>query len=199
MRAFKKMSYTLLTVWALSTTACHDSAPIDESKLDLDQTQDGDDLSMTGGKLTRIAAHAIGDLDTEEELDSIAENVQHFVGRYVVHLNCEDAFATCEQGNADFMVTLLGDGTARHSIIRTGVVSSHQRAQYREDHWAYDESNQQIVVYHDNGVEFFYNVDTENNLTMDVEKIKTATEINRQYFSEGHPLPRRDYLLKRVS
>ena len=120
MQTLKLIHSIVMSLGLFTFYGCHDNAPIDESKLGYDYEHEQRDLSIMGGKLSQIAAHTIGDIDPAEPLPRLAtlpEQAQAFVGRYVAHVSCQDAFIPCEQGSADYILTLLEDGTAREVVI----------------------------------------------------------------------------------
>lgn len=121
-----------------------------------------------------------------------------YVGRYAVKISCEDGFVYCDEGEADLIISLLPNGFAHRMIVYLGSITFASNRQYRQDRWSYDPYVHQITLHRANGVEFFYDIDKENNIVMDLEEIANATEINRQYFAEGNPFPLQAYMLKKM-
>ena len=52
-----------------------------------------------------------------------------------------------------------------------------------------------MILHRSNGVEFFYDIDKDQNLVMDLDKIAHASVLNEQYFAEGNPFPQQAYRL----
>ncbi|NUF15792.1 hypothetical protein, partial [Acinetobacter lactucae] len=51
-----------------------------------------------------------------------------YVGRYHSRISCEDAFADCETGEAEYILNLLPDGTAYWNVIHFGRISNKDGA-----------------------------------------------------------------------
>lgn len=151
-------------------------------------------------RLTEVAGQATAPIQVSEQPETrkIPEAHHTYVGRYSIQVGCTDKFVMCEQGTVDYILTLLPDGTAHRIFVNAGKISYDTEKKYRKDFWFYDEQNHQIVVARSTGVNFYYNVDHENNLIMDRNKIAIATENNREYF-KTHPLPSQNYHLIKSS
>lgn len=158
-------------------------------------------IDLAGGrKLTDAAAHpTIPMTDGSAFEKSIPDNAQPFVGRYFTQISCQDKLVNCENGVADFIITLLPDGVAHRSIIHLGTIQFSSSRHYRQDSWSYDEEHHQIILHRASGVEFFYDIDLDGNMVMDLEKIANATEINRRYFKKGGDFPDQAYILAKKS
>ena len=48
------------------------------------------------------------------------------------------------------------------------------------------------------GIQFYYKVDEQNDLVMDIDKIINGTEENRLYFSQHHTAPTKAYVFKEI-
>lgn len=192
-------SWAVLTI-ALLLTACNDKPMIDESSLQVQRYGDEYQKHQQNNTLSQVAGHSGIALKEEPHVHfPLSETAKPYIGRYMVRVDCLDQFAHCSRGQADFILTLLEDGTARRSIVHTGNVSFDHKWKYWQDSWFYDEAHHQIVLHRENGVEFFYNITDERNLVMDLEKIMNGTELNRAYFAAGNPMPGKAYKLKKVS
>lgn len=153
---------------------------------------------VEGQKLRQIATQVVPPARNRESTRQVAPQALPYIGRYKVVMSCEDRFAHCEQGTADFMISLLDDGTAHRSIIHLGRITFDSENKYRKDAWSYDADTHQIILHRASGVEFFYDIDVEGNIIMDLDKIAHATETNRKYFEQGHPLPMQAYKLIKI-
>ncbi len=49
---------------------------------------------------------------------------QQYAGRYHTRISCEDNFADCETGEAEYILNLLPDGTAYWNVVHFGRVGS---------------------------------------------------------------------------
>lgn len=132
-----------------------------------------------------------------EEVPTISESLRPFVGRYHTEISCNDPIVNCTQGDAEFILNLLEDGTAHRTIVHLGKISTTTN-DYFDDHWTYDESEQQIIIHRSNGLFFFYNLDAEDNLIFNIPKTIDFNELNRAYFAEGNPIPLHNYTLQKV-
>nr|WP_168381723.1 hypothetical protein [Acinetobacter indicus] len=158
---------------------------------DLQVTED-----VPSKRLSEVAGQPVFPSAEDADKAVVPEAALAYVGRYQVKISCEDAYVKCETGTADFILTLLPDGTAHRSIVYLGRVMAGAQMNYHLDYWMYDEAAHQIIVHRSNGVEIFYDIDGTQNLRMDLEKIATVSTVNQQYFSRN-PLPAHAYYLEK--
>lgn len=160
-----------------------------------------------GKKLTDLAGQATLPAMAEmkgqdQQSDVVSTKAEAFVGRYHVQMSCEDPFAKCEKGSAEFIINLLPDGTAHRTFVYMGKMTYENNdikpnRGYQKNTWVYDEVNHEIVINRIEGIQFYYNVDAQNDLVMDIDKIVNGTEENRLYFSQHHTAPTKAYVLKK--
>lgn len=151
-------------------------------------------------KLTDLAGKATMPKAQEIQVKTLLiDEAQPFIGRYQVEIDCHDPFVDCQQGVANFIITLLPDGTARRSIVYMGKIMFASNQRYQQDQWFYDQADHQIILRRSNGVEFFYDIDEQHNLIMNLDKIAHANKINKQFFSNENPLPELSYVLKKTA
>ncbi|MCO8056260.1 hypothetical protein [Acinetobacter towneri] len=187
-----KLNICAVSIWsAVALLGC------DDSQLEQAAVQKYTEQAETK-RLTEVAGQATAPIQTAATEHHIPENHLTYVGRYTIQISCEDKFVMCERGKVDYILTLLPDGTAHRIFVNAGQISYDNKKKYRKDLWFYDEDAHQIVVARSTGVSFYYNVDHENNLIMDRNKIAIATENNREYF-KTHPLPSQNYHLIKSS
>ena len=157
-----------------------------------------------GKKLTDIAGQAtIPVLENQSANPSnssqISEQQLKYVGRYHVQINCSDDFVRCEKGNAEYILNLLPDGMAHQTIIYSGRVYSdalnhaNMIQSYRKDTWSYH--NNEIIVHLDDGAAFYYSIDPQQNLVMNVDKILKANNKNNRFFKQQYPALGKTYIL----
>jgi hypothetical protein len=161
---------------------------------------DGKKLSEVAGQATLPAMADVKSFGPQSE--TLASKAEEFVGRYHVQMSCEDPFAKCEKGNAEFIINLLADGTAHRTFVYMGKMTYENTdvkssRSYQKNTWIYDEVQHEIIVNRIEGIQFFYKVDEKNNLVMDLDKILNGTEENRLYFKQHHTAPTKAYVLKR--
>lgn len=188
----------MVSLFVFGITACSDDHDnVSTEQQETFQTASKDDYEpLTGKKLTDVAGQVATPIDEEGLADHISDNALPYVGRYRVVVSCKDPIVFCEQGTADFILNLLPDGTAHRTVIHLGTITFASENQYRQDYWKYDELNHQIILKRVSGVEFFYDIDKDKNLTMNLDRIANATDVNRTFFQEGNPFPHEAYKLK---
>jgi len=154
--------------------------------------------------LTEVAGQAtlptINKFVPSDEIDKIPTKAEAFVGRYHAQIDCEDPFAMCNKGNAEFIINLLADGTAHRTFVYMGKVTNDSNIiksnrTYQKNTWIYDEATHEIIVNRIEGIQFFYKVDSQHNLVMDLDKILNGTEANRLYFRQHNLAPTKAYVL----
>lgn len=181
-------------------TACdqdHSESMVNNTKETFQGASKDDYEPVTGRKLTDVAGQAAIPVGSEESIGQVVtDNALPYVGRYHVVVSCQDPIVFCKDGTADFVMNLLADGTAHRTIIHSGTITFATAQQYRQDHWKYDEINHQIILQRSNGVEFFYDIDKNKNLTMNLNKIANGSDVNRKFFQEGNAFPHEAYVLK---
>ena len=162
-----------------------------------------EELQNNGAKLTEVAGPAAVHVIQEANAEQVPEQWMQYVGRYHTQLSCEDKFARCEKGTAEFVINLLPDGTAHRTFVYMGKVSNDAHSDtsgrnFQKNTWSYDAERSLIVVQRIEGIQFFYRVDAEHNLVVDRERIINVDNINKQYFTtSGHPAPEQNYVLKK--
>ncbi len=162
----------------------------------------------TAKKLTEVAGQATLPVtsdpkDVDQQAKQLPTKAESFVGRYYTQISCEDRFVHCTKGNAEFIVNLLPDGTAHRNIIHMGKMTYENNVikpnrAYQKNTWVYDEVNHQIIINRIEGVQFFYKIDADHNLVMDLDKILNSSESNRRYFNQNNPAPAKAYVLKKL-
>lgn len=192
------VSVGILVLFELS--ACNHASSIEDlEKYDAEMQSQRGSLEAEGRTLTDIAGKATMPIvDKDHQQKSIPPDAMPFVGRYYASISCEDPLVSCDQGNADFILNLLPDGTAHRTIIHLGTITFESHKQYRQDTWSYQPELNQITLHRASGVEFFYNIEDKNTMVMNREKIRTFTSKNVEFFAQGGAFPIKSYALKRI-
>ncbi len=202
---FRKTNYGYCVVVAMFTGLVGCNKSLEDSVAEhIEAETEVTDLAVSniqGKKLTEVAGQATLPVAqaTEDSQHPIAQNAKPYVGRYQAVIGCDDSFVECEEGTADYVVNLLADGTAHRTIIHLGEITFASNVQYDQDHWSYDSKHHQIIVHRGNGVEFFYRIEKDQSLVMDLARISNETERNRQYFAQGNAFPKDQYRLVKES
>ena len=152
-----------------------------------------------GSKLTEAAGPTVTQV-LVDQITPVSDISMPYVGRYHTEINCEDKFAHCEKGSAEFIINLLPDGTAHRTFVYKGRVSndSHDLANrnYKNNTWHYDPKHHQIVVQRIEEIQFFYKIDDQQNLVIDRDRILNVDDTNKKYFSvAGHHAPEKNYVM----
>ena len=63
-----------------------------------------------------------------DQTSKISESDQQYAGRYHTRISCEDNFADCETGEAEYILNLLPDGTAYWNVVHFGRISNKDGA-----------------------------------------------------------------------
>lgn len=183
----------------LALTACDHArqveSPVSDEHVTLKSEKEKNN-NAEGKRLTEVAGQATIPTVEQKKVENIIPKIaEPFVGRYKTIVSCDDPIVFCKEGTADFILNLLPDGTAHRTITYLGKITFASDKQYRQDRWLYDEKSHEIILSRASGVEFFYNIDQDKKLTMNLTKIANATETNRQFFAEGNPFPQKAYVL----
>ena len=168
-----------------------------QKKITVEKTQQDDE----GEKLTEAAGPAVTQALEDDHVAQVSNVSMPLVGRYHTEINCEDKFAHCEKGSAEFIINLLPDGTAHRTFVYKGRVSNDSHDElanrnYKKNTWHYDEEHHQIVVQRVEGIQFFYSINDEQNLVIDRDQILNVDKTNKNYFSvKGHHAPEHNYVM----
>ena len=159
-----------------------------QKKITEEKTQQDD----KGEKLTEAAGPAVTQALEDDHVAQVSNVSMPFVGRYHTEINCEDKFAHCEKGSAEFIINLLPDGTAHRTFVYKGRVSndSHEELanrNYKKNTWHYDEEHHQIIVQRIEGIQFFYSINDEQNLVIDRDKILNIDKSFLKFFIDVIP------------
>ncbi len=156
-------------------------------------------------KLTDVAGKASVPMDEGRVSGrDIKAYEQPLAGRYMGRMSCQDDFARCDKGSAEYILNLLPDGTAHRTIIHYGKIVADAQNEtinnsainYRKDSWFVNETEQEVVVHLVEGANFYFKIDPSGNLIMNLDKINNPENImNRELFARGYPQPSEYYVL----
>jgi hypothetical protein len=195
---FQKADYQLCILIAVSAAliGCH-KPPEDSVAKQIKAETSAKVASEQAKSLTQVAGQATVPVEKAEPVlkNTMPQNAQPYIGRYQITISCKDPFVKCDQGTSDFVINLLADGTAHRTLIHLGQITFDSNFHYQQDRWSYDAQHHQVILHRSNGVEFFYDIDKDENLVMDLDKIAHASALNQQYFAEGNPFPQQAYRL----
>lgn len=192
---------------SLVVAACsRSSTPADEPTASAAEEQPASVVNppQSGKKLTELAGQA--SMPDNEAASTVqqasAEDKAPYIGRYHVQISCKDDFVQCSEGSAEYILTLLADGSAYRSIIYTGKLFSEKMAEdrrirtYRRDTWTVNPESAELVVHLEEGAKFYYRVDQQHNLILDIDRtLDLNNQTNQHFFAAGYPMPTQAYRL----
>lgn len=158
---------------------------------------------QSGKKLTEVAGQASipNEAASTVQQDSTDEQAP-YVGRYHVKISCKDDFVQCSEGAAEYILTLAADGSAYRSIVYTGKLFSEKMAEdsnirtYRRDTWSVNPEDSELVVHLEEGAEFYYRIDKQQNLILNLDRtLDLDNQMNQHLFAAGYPMPTQAYRL----
>ncbi|OTG80650.1 hypothetical protein [Acinetobacter sp. ANC 4648] len=190
-----------------------DSEPSDDDSQTSTATLQADQESIVSGtfdegedqgkKLTDVAGQAsipmLGNQRSSHKSSQLSEQQLKYVGRYSTQINCSDHFVDCEKGTVEYILNLLPDGTAHRTIVYSGRMHLDTDNQgntiqpYRKDTWSYE--NNEIVIHLAEGAEFYYTIDEQQNLVMNLEKILESNKRKNHVFANKDSIPDQAYVL----
>jgi hypothetical protein len=190
---------------SLILAACSRSTPpnADQTTLSAVEGQPASAAPQSGKKLTELAGQASMPNEAASTVQQdLADEQALYVGRYHVKISCKDNFVQCSEGSAEYILTLAADGSAYRSIVYTGKLFSEKLAEdsnirtYRRDTWSVNPEDSELVVHLEEGAEFYYRVDKQQNLILDLDQtLNLDNQINQHLFAAGHPMPTQAYRL----
>lgn len=129
-------------------------------------------------KLTEVAGRANFPADEQNHAVHLPDYALDFVGRYYTKVKCNDGFAPCSEGTAEFVLTLLADGTVYRSIVQHGKIFTFkneikdEKSIYRKDRWQVNPERTELVVYRKEGIDIYYDIKDNTQMVMNIEKTK---------------------------
>lgn len=156
-----------------------------------------------GVKLRDVAGQATLPATATNEVKVVKVLDRRYAGRYHTQMSCYDLFAKCKDGNAEFIINLLPDGSAYRTFVYFGRVSNDISgaeapvvSDYNhQDTWEYNAETNEIIVHRAEGVNFYYYVKDDQTIQMKREKILRGSPENIAFFAAGHVAPERSYTL----
>lgn len=160
-------------------------------------------VTVSAKSLTQVAGQATLPVDADLNPVTVPDDAKAFIGRYHTEIDCDGRFAPCTEGKAEFILTLMPDGTVHRSILQYGKVfidntknSTAHNITYRKDRWFINPERTDVVVNRKEGASFYYKIKDSNHLVMNLEKIYSEKErTNRELFDRGYPAPSKAYEL----
>jgi hypothetical protein len=167
---------------------------------------DRGDNSQQANSLTQNAIRTTFPAEAEIAAVPVPDYALDFVGRYHTQIDCDGHFAPCTEGKAEFILTLLPDGTLHRSIVQYGKVFNDNARQvhansnmtYRKERWSINPQRTELVVVRKEGAKFYYTIKNNNRLVMNLEKNYSEKErVNQELFNQGYPAPPKAYELRK--
>lgn len=168
---------------------------------------DTTDAPDEGSKLVDVAGQATVPIEhsaSDQAVPVLSKEEIPYIGRYHVYVPCSDPVALCkqEEGQIDYIVSLLPDGSAFRQRVSVGRIRIDERQNtktYNPDTWHLDKENQQIVVKVFTGGNLYFNILDKNHIQANVNKIVNENNgLNRKQLGEEFVLPHKGRILTRL-
>ena len=163
-----------------------------------------------GVSLTQVAGQATlpYSADRKHNLSQPSEADLVYAGRYHARIPCSDAFAGCvnNEKEAEYILNLMEDGSVfwtNTSFSRLGSDPSRNIAKIEQTckqvQWHVHKELNEIMIRCDAAdVNLYYQVNPNQDLVMDLDKIWNGDNgRNRKFFKE-YPFPEHAYVFKKV-
>ena len=151
--------------------------------------------------------HSSANSKNEENLDQtkkLSGISLQYVGRYHTRISCEDAFADCESGEAEYILNLLPNGSAYWNVIHFGRVGSKDGAKSTainqlcpDLNWKVDEREHELTIHCPlSNVNFYFTIDSKKRLIVNLEKLFYSDYgKNREFLEQNYFVPKQAYVL----
>lgn len=160
------------------------------------QIDSGKKLSDVAGQATLpVSQHAFKNAE-------ISEDALRYVGRYHTRIACVDTAFNCPQGSAEYILTLLEDGTAHQTLVNPGRLGAEgnikEKSAYRQDNWTLDKTHNQIVIELNEGVDIYYKIEPDQDLKLNLARTIDHEKLNpRRELEFGLIAPKQEYILEK--
>ena len=160
-----------------------------------------------GMSLTEVAGQATVPHVASKHMTQPTQQDMQYVGRYHARIPCTDAFAGCvnKEKEAEYIMNLLEDGSVywtNTSFGRLGSDLSRNVAKIEQTckqvQWHVEPVEKEIVVRCAAAdVNLYYQINQDQNLVMDLDKIWNGDQgRNRKFFKE-YPFPKKAYVFEK--
>ncbi|WP_130803443.1 hypothetical protein [Acinetobacter ihumii] len=166
------------------------------------------DQPQEGNKLADVAGQSMLPAESTEVTNNPAAplpvNAMKYVGRYHVHVPCSDPVALCKEseGQIDYVLSLLADGTAYRKRVSLGRISIDERQNtknYEPDRWAFDAQHKEIILTLFDGGKLYFKIIDANHLKANLDKIiHVENGQNRKNLGEQFILPQKARVLTKL-
>lgn len=170
------------------------------------------DTAEQTAKVDMKSAKSLGDVAGQVALPEMSHDAstpvtastQKYAGRYHTRISCKDAFADCESGEAEYILTLLPDGSAYWNVIHFGQVGVSDGAKIAaldqrcptfewQVNAAERELNVRCIL---SDINFYYRVDQHQNLVVNIDKLKSSDAgKTRRFLERYYFVPEHEYVL----
>lgn len=142
--------------------------------------------------------------DTSDQTQKLNEASLQYVGRYHTRISCEDAFADCESGEAEYILNLLPNGSAYWNVVHFGRVGSKDGAKSAAVNqlcptlnWKVEEKERELRIQCPlSKVNFYFNIDSNKRLVTNLEKLLYSDYgKNREFLEQNYFVPNQAYVL----
>ncbi|MCU4413823.1 hypothetical protein KTH71_07185 [Acinetobacter sp. WU_MDCI_Axc73] len=180
------------------------SDPVAASSVAENSPHDDEDQ---GNKLVDVAGQARLPVQTaphHQKSTLLSPEALEYTGRYHVHIPCSDPVALCKEpeGQIDYVISLLQDGTAYRQRISTGRIMIDERQNTKisqPDAWTMDSGQKEISISVFDGGNLYFKIVDSKHIKIDLDKIKnTNNGENRKNLGESFVLPQKSRILTKL-
>lgn len=141
-----------------------------------------------------------------DQTSKISESDQQYAGRYHTRISCEDNFADCETGEAEYILNLLPDGTAYWNVVHFGRISNKDGAKSAVINrlcpslkWKVDSAAHELKIQcPTSDVNFYFNIISKQKLIVNLEKLFYSDYgKNREFLEQNYFVPTKAYVLNK--
>lgn len=139
-----------------------------------------------------------------DQTSKLSEADQQYAGRYHTRISCEDNFADCETGEAEYILNLLPDGTAYWNVVHFGRVGSKDGSKSAVINqlcpslkWKVEPAVHELTIQCPlSDVNFYFDIDAKQRLVVNLEKLFYSDfGKNRDFLEQNYFVPTKAYVL----
>jgi len=144
--------------------------------------------------------------NSQDQIQKLSGTSLQYVGRYHTRISCADTFADCESGEAEYILNLLADGSAYWNVIHYGRIGTKDGSKSAAVNqlcptltWKVDDIEHDLIIHcPTSDVNFYFNIDSAQLLSVNVEKLFYSDYgKNREFLEQNYFVPTKAYILKK--
>ena len=201
----------LMIILGIGLTACdiNHAESKDHSSVSTTASKHENDAIKNNSAVTTLDAAAGRTFlpnNSQGHLQKLSASSLQYVGRYHTRISCTDAFADCENGEAEYILNLLADGSAYWNVVHYGRIGTKDGAKSAVVNqlcpnltWKVDNVEHNLIIHCPaSDVNFYFNIDSERILSVNLEKLFYSDYgKNREFLEQNYFVPTKAYILKK--